>query len=220
MGTKENIMDIAKKLFVKNGFDGTTVREICEAADVSVSAINYHFENKEGLFKAILMSINNEHFSSGFEALEAPESVDGFKLRLRFFIDAYLTTYLEDPEAHILVTREYEKGSRIMDNYFINRAASSFKKLVTYIEESKYNGILNPDVNSGFVAGLIFNQINSQIRHNSLSKETFGYDLNDPAFRKSWINESINIIFNGIKAESNVTQLKPTEQNSKASNEF
>jgi hypothetical protein len=52
LSTKDKILDVAGKLFAQNGFSGTSVRDISSAAEVNLAAINYHYENKENLFKA------------------------------------------------------------------------------------------------------------------------------------------------------------------------
>lgn len=54
--TKEKIIAHAHKLFAEKGFNGVSVREISQAADVNVAAINYHFNNKENLYKHTLNS--------------------------------------------------------------------------------------------------------------------------------------------------------------------
>jgi AcrR family transcriptional regulator len=49
--TKSKILDVANELFARNGYDGTSIREIATKADVNIAAINYHFKNKENLFR-------------------------------------------------------------------------------------------------------------------------------------------------------------------------
>ncbi|MCB0393334.1 MAG: TetR/AcrR family transcriptional regulator [Bdellovibrionales bacterium] len=48
--TKEKILDVSRKLFAKYGFEGTSIRDIAKESGVNVSAVNYHFKNKAGLF--------------------------------------------------------------------------------------------------------------------------------------------------------------------------
>lgn len=48
--TKERILKVANELFATKGFAGASVREIAKEADVNIAAINYHFQNKEGLY--------------------------------------------------------------------------------------------------------------------------------------------------------------------------
>ena len=58
--TKEKIISHAHKLFAEKGFNGVSIREISQAADVNVAAINYHFNNKENLYKHTLNSCISE----------------------------------------------------------------------------------------------------------------------------------------------------------------
>lgn len=54
LDTKKRILEVARRLFAENGFDGTSVREIAKQSDVNLAAINYHFKSKENLFWAIM----------------------------------------------------------------------------------------------------------------------------------------------------------------------
>ncbi len=54
MTTKEKILDIARKLFAENGFDGTSIRDIAAAATVNLGSISYYFGNKEKLFATVI----------------------------------------------------------------------------------------------------------------------------------------------------------------------
>ncbi|MFT6602493.1 MAG: AcrR family transcriptional regulator, partial [Bacteriovoracaceae bacterium] len=51
--TKEKILDVANELFAEKGFKGTSIREIAKIADVNLSAVNYHFTNKETLYAQV-----------------------------------------------------------------------------------------------------------------------------------------------------------------------
>jgi len=52
--TKEKLLLAAFELFTKNGFDGTSTREICKQAGVNISLIPYYFGSKEGLYHAAI----------------------------------------------------------------------------------------------------------------------------------------------------------------------
>ena len=52
--TKELILDAAEKLFAKQGFDATSLRQITSAAGVNLAAVNYHFGSKEALIDAVI----------------------------------------------------------------------------------------------------------------------------------------------------------------------
>lgn len=50
---KMRILQAAKKQFALQGFDGTTVRQICEEAGANVALVSYHFGGKENMFGAL-----------------------------------------------------------------------------------------------------------------------------------------------------------------------
>jgi len=54
MSKKDKILSSALSLFAMNGYDGTSTNKVAQKAGVSQGLIFKHFENKEGLLKAIL----------------------------------------------------------------------------------------------------------------------------------------------------------------------
>ena len=48
------ILNAAKPLFAKNGFNGTSIRQIAKAANVSEALLYKHFPSKEAMYKEIL----------------------------------------------------------------------------------------------------------------------------------------------------------------------
>jgi AcrR family transcriptional regulator len=52
--TKENLIKISVELFSRQGFSGTSIRQIASAEGIKESSIYYHFANKEAILQAIL----------------------------------------------------------------------------------------------------------------------------------------------------------------------
>ncbi|MGQ9845429.1 MAG: TetR/AcrR family transcriptional regulator [Caldisericia bacterium] len=48
--TKKKIIEEAEILFTENGYDATSVKDICEKVGISKGAFFYHFPTKEFLF--------------------------------------------------------------------------------------------------------------------------------------------------------------------------
>ncbi len=89
MSTKEKIKEVACELFADKGFDGTSVRDIAKAADVNVAAINYHFENKMGLYAEVFKS-NHQWMADKVHEFSADTSltISDFAWKmLEFFLD-------------------------------------------------------------------------------------------------------------------------------------
>lgn len=74
LDTKQRIIDVAARLFARNGFSGTSVREIAKLAEVNLSAINYHFDNKDNLYLEVF-SHNHDWLASNIEALGEDEQL-------------------------------------------------------------------------------------------------------------------------------------------------
>lgn len=52
--TRERIINAAGELFAEQGFEGTTIRDICTQAEVNNASVNYHFRDKENLFAEVI----------------------------------------------------------------------------------------------------------------------------------------------------------------------
>ncbi len=63
--THSRILYAASDVFVEKGFKGTTVRDICTAADANVAAVNYHFGDKKRLYGKVLTMWMNEFVETG-----------------------------------------------------------------------------------------------------------------------------------------------------------
>ncbi|MBC8353661.1 MAG: CerR family C-terminal domain-containing protein [Planctomycetes bacterium] len=49
-GVREKIIDSAGRVFAERGYKSATVRQICQAAEANVAAVNYYFGDKEQLY--------------------------------------------------------------------------------------------------------------------------------------------------------------------------
>ena len=52
--SKEQILDAAMKVFVKNGFAQTRMEDIAEVSGLSKGAIYHHYDSKKDLFLALI----------------------------------------------------------------------------------------------------------------------------------------------------------------------
>lgn len=94
-GTKKRLIDAAGEVFAQHGFRAATVREICKRAGASVSAVNYHFGDKEALYAAVFeyshrWAVEKYPHDWGLEENPTPEE------RLRAFIRSFLLRGLGD----------------------------------------------------------------------------------------------------------------------------
>ena len=87
--TRKRILDVSGPLFAARGYDGATVREICEAAGANVASVNYHFGDKSKLYLEVVQQAiksRTEHIpmDGGLPSDAPPEK------RLRAFVNAFM----------------------------------------------------------------------------------------------------------------------------------
>ncbi len=92
--TRARLIEAAREVFSRCGFQGATVREICRRADANVAAVNYHFGSKDGLLAEAL----------NFAPLQALQKRNATadacpKMRLRLFIRDFMLMLLDEQHA-------------------------------------------------------------------------------------------------------------------------
>jgi len=55
--TRQRILDTALDLFIEQGFDKTSLREIAERVGVTKAALYYHFASKDEIFRTLLQPV-------------------------------------------------------------------------------------------------------------------------------------------------------------------
>ncbi|MCF6764379.1 TetR family transcriptional regulator [Thiotrichales bacterium 19S3-7] len=93
--TQIKIITSAKKLFVKNGFNGTSIRDIAKDAKVQVSLIYHYYENKISLWKAVKEALFTPEL---VKSLTECANLDYFKDYLDHFIRLRFDVYFSHPE--------------------------------------------------------------------------------------------------------------------------
>lgn len=83
--TKGKILKAAKELFAQKGFDGTSTREIVNAAGVNISLIAYHFGGKENLFFSMFDHFMEDTYHNG-TSITTSALLDEFKSIINYII--------------------------------------------------------------------------------------------------------------------------------------
>ncbi|XGV96524.1 MAG: TetR/AcrR family transcriptional regulator [Leptolyngbya sp. BL-A-14] len=85
---REQILQGAMQVFLQSGYAGTSMDRVAAEAGVAKQTIYSHFQDKEGLFKALMEQVTLDRFRSVF----CLEAFDGDPaLRLRQLAETYLT---------------------------------------------------------------------------------------------------------------------------------
>ncbi len=72
------IMEAAKRCFVRSGFQGASMNEICREAEMSPGALYRYFPSKESMIEAIAEADMAEDAKILAEMVDNPDVIDGF----------------------------------------------------------------------------------------------------------------------------------------------
>lgn len=101
---KELIMQTAISLFSEKGYEGTSIRDLAQKAEVNLAMINYYFGSKEKLFEAIVEE-RMEHIRGKIEDLENDKNLTEIE-KIDLIIEAYVDRFLTYPDFHKVIEQE------------------------------------------------------------------------------------------------------------------
>ena len=52
--TRQRILAVANELFIEQGYEGTSLREIADRLDITKAALYYHFRSKDDILRVLL----------------------------------------------------------------------------------------------------------------------------------------------------------------------
>jgi AcrR family transcriptional regulator len=121
------IINISEELFASRGFEGTSVRDIAEAAGINIAMISYYFGSKEKLMEAIF-ELRTGHIKMKVESLINDNSLDHFE-KMYHLIDDHISRVVENTRFYkIMVTEQL-----VNKNSALTEAVKQVKKKNTEI---------------------------------------------------------------------------------------
>ena len=142
--TQERILEAAAEEFALHGFTGTSTREVAVRAGVQHSALTYHFDNKDGLWRAVMRGLNETVLTTLKSRLQALRGVDTVTT-LRLIMDDFIRFSAANPKFHRLMDYEAGNGGERMNWLADEFVQEFFDVLVPLIRAAQKDG--------GFVAG-------------------------------------------------------------------
>jgi AcrR family transcriptional regulator len=193
--TRAQLLEAAKRVFARHGFESATVKEVAEEAGVNVSLISYYFGGKEGLYRNCLETFGQERLEAARRALQPAETREELRARLRTFFEELLTVHVEQSDLTTMIHREYASGLSIMHDRYQAIFGQIFLALREFIEHAQRAGLIDPAVDAHAVTTLSFGSMMNLSRVDSYHQEFFGKSLSDPAYRKQIIELTTRMFF-------------------------
>jgi TetR/AcrR family transcriptional regulator len=107
ISTEEHILNVAREVFTENGYDGTSMQMIADAAGINKSLLHYYYRSKDKLFHVIFAKV----FSTFIPHLGVIFMSDmSLEEKINAFADRYIDVFIEHPLIPIFVMQELSKN--------------------------------------------------------------------------------------------------------------
>ena len=157
--TRKRILDGAELEFAAKGFDGARLAAIARAADVPQALIHHYFDDKEGLFRAVLERAIGAIVSEGWKILDAkaPPKRRAQARRARFgrreleaLIEAYVAMLVDFYATHSHALRilrsEAARGGTLANELVRQLIKPQLDDIVARFDEMREAGEVRADV--------------------------------------------------------------------------
>lgn len=189
---RNQILETATDLFARQGFEGTTTRQIAEKARVNEAIIFRHFPTKEDLYWAVI-----EHqccLGQGRAHIEAQLS-SGADLQSVFvsIADDFLRRREEDDRLGRLLLFSALENHRLSHRFFQTHIAEFYETLSEYIRERMEEGTLrrvDPLLAARSFMGMLV--------YHYMIQELFGGKKYHKMDRTQVAESLVNVWFNGM----------------------
>lgn len=104
--TEERIRAAARRVFLEKGYDGTTSRDLAEAAGLNVSMTNYYFRSKEKLFQLTFQDLHRTQFARLNRLVNADIPL---REKIQQLIAAEYELVVENPDLPLFIMHEMRR---------------------------------------------------------------------------------------------------------------
>ncbi len=132
-----HILEKAEELFATNGYEGTTVRDIANAAEVNLAMISYYFGSKEKLIEA-LFKIRMEGTKLKIEAVVNNENITPFQ-KLEILVDNYIGRVFERQSFYKVMLTEQMLNKNSVILKFMRQYKMSYITLIDEVIKEGHN---------------------------------------------------------------------------------
>ena len=195
INTREKILESAIELFAEKGFNGTTTKEIAEAAEVNESLIFRHFSTKRDLYGAIIEKKIDEE--PGIELpLQTYKNTKDDYLIFKAIAERMLEKCGRDSSFIRLLHFSALEGHELSDMFFSTYVEYVNMLLCDYIEsriaEKAFKNV-DPLCASQAFIGMVVNHI--------IVQELFGEKKRNKINNEELVETFVTVFLDGIKTK-------------------
>lgn len=137
---KGRILEVARDLFIRKGYKGTSIREIAAASETNVAMVNYYFQSKYNLFEIIFEDALDILAKRLFTTINAEQP---FFEMIESWVNAYYEIFLAYPQIPIFILNEISREPERLTNRLRKlQPHSMLLKISEYIKQEISKGTI------------------------------------------------------------------------------
>jgi len=179
---RAHILSVAEELFAENGFDGTSVRDIAQLANVNLAMISYYFGSKEKLLEALIE--DRAGYTLGIlEELNKNQTLTPWE-KIDRQVDFYVEKIIGNFRFHCIMSQQYKSTQPEIKELLINiklRNLEQIKQVIADGQKKKVFRKVDVELTMASVFGTLTHITNSKALYCRLMKID---DTDDAAYRK------------------------------------
>lgn len=114
--TESQILDAAKNVFLRKGFEGARMQEIADEAGINKALLHYYFRSKEKMFGAVFSAAFQEFLPRVGEAIISDMTLSE---KIGIFVDSYINMLVNNPHLPVFILSEIHRNpSLILNNFY------------------------------------------------------------------------------------------------------
>ena len=151
ISTEENIRNVAREVFMRNGYSGTTMQQIADEAGINKSLLHYYFRSKEKLFGQIFAEVFSQFIPELGNIFMTDMSLEE---KIRTFVDSYIEVFIRNPLIPIFVMQELSTNPQHLTDLIRNSGVDT-EMIIRTIRESLEKENLNIQDPRQFMVNMI-----------------------------------------------------------------
>lgn len=139
--TEQLILEAARKVFIRKGFDGARMQEIANEAGINKALLHYYFRSKDKLFDQIFREVFKSFWSS-IEIIITKEDA-GVKDLINVAVNNYVDLLMKMPFLPAFIVGEINRSPERIEELVLSTGVNS-GKIIEIVKRSIENGEIIP----------------------------------------------------------------------------
>jgi AcrR family transcriptional regulator len=221
-GTRRRILDAAEIEFAAKGFDGARLVTIARAAEAQQALIHHYFEDKAGLYRAVIARALESLSAEGWDILgkvkgsmpppppasspasrrrRAPKAAPS-GVKLTPLVDAFVVSMLRFYSTHTrilaILRHEAHGGGALADEVVKESVKPVFDAVVALVDDLRARGEVRADVDARHVCISAVSMASWPFQEERFLSMVFPLDVHDPRFFEERRREIVETILGRV----------------------